>query len=109
MPHSERPSADANRRRPVENGDLDLELARRRARALSALDERKRPRIWIPAVPVLAVLALWFVLGGLHRFRARATVIPLHGYEVVLTGPSSPGFYRRLRFYRWLAHEERRS
>ncbi len=110
MPHPERPPAgeDPERLPAAGEDDLEIELSRRRARALAALDRPDRGRRWLPVVPLLAIFVAWLVLGGVHRFRARTTVIPLHGYEVVLTGPSSPGFYRRLRFYRWLAHEEHR-
>jgi hypothetical protein len=115
MPPSERPGAydPEERTSLVDNDDpeLERELARRRRQALAALERSGGGRrLWLPFAPLVAIAAVWLVLGRAPGPRVRSTVFPLHGYEVVLTGPSRPGFYRRLRFYRWLArHEESRS
>lgn len=91
--------------------DLSRELARRRTRALALLDERgsRWSRRWLAALPALLVLA-WLAgtTSPWQHSPRRERVVPLHGYEIVLTGPASPSFYRRLDFYRWLAHHEER-
>lgn len=112
------PPADASfeeaLRRAVGTDDaLEAELARRRQRALAALDDGRsgsRGRLWLAALPALALVVGGLLVGGSSRPEPGARTLPLRGYEIVLTGPSSLSFYDRLGFYRWLArHEERRS
>ena len=107
MAHPERPAPGEDPRPPTDDADDERELTRRRAQALAVLDERKVRRFWPSLVPILVILGIWLALEGTQTVHPHVRIIPLHGYEVVLTGPSSPAFYRRLRFYRWLARDEK--